>query len=138
MGVGVTRAWGLDDALVGIFVGGMIASSALWLNNVLTKKGLKGNNYLKSISLIVAVFVLTLWTFSLAGLFGPANVYRIFGIERITLGAISGTIVSFAAFFASNEIKKVNRGKVLFNYQTMILTFGALILNVLLFWVVFK
>ena len=37
IGVGVTRSFGLDDSIVGVFVGAMIVSSALWLNNALKK-----------------------------------------------------------------------------------------------------
>jgi len=129
---------GWDDSIVGIFVGAMIVSSALWLNNILKKRSIGGNAFLRISSITVATFVLTILSFYFAGIFGPANTYRIFGMEKIIFGSISGAVVSFAAFFTSNEIKKRNEGKTLFNYQSMTLTFGALILNALIFWMVFK
>jgi len=138
VGVGVTRSLGWDDSIVGIFVGAMIVSSALWLNNILKKRSIGGNAFLRISSITVATFVLTILSFYFAGIFGPANTYRIFGMEKIIFGSISGAVVSFAAFFTSNEIKKRNEGKTLFNYQSMTLTFGALILNALIFWMVFK
>lgn len=138
VGVGVTRSLGWDDSIVGVFVGAMIVSSALWLNNVLKKRNIGGNAFLRIGSITIATFVLTILSFYYAGIFGPANTYRIFGMEKIIFGTISGSIVSFVAFFASNEIKRRNEGRVLFNYQTMILTFGALILNALIFWGVFR
>ena len=138
IGVGVTRALGWDDSIVGVFVGAMIISTALWVNNILKKRNVGGNAFLRIGSITVATFVLTVLGFYYAGIFGPANTYRIFGMEKIIFGSISGAVVSFAAFFASNEIKRRNGGKVLFNYQTMALTFGALILNVLLFWGIFQ
>src|SRR3989338_6085162 len=136
--VGVTRSLGWDDSIVGVFVGAMIVSSALWLNNILKKRNVGGNAFLRISSITIATFVLTVLSFYFAGLFGPANTYRIFGMEKIIFGTISGTIVSFATFFASNEIKRRNKGKVLFNYQTMVLTLGTLILNALLFLMVFR
>ncbi|MDO8460281.1 MAG: hypothetical protein Q7S74_04185 [Nanoarchaeota archaeon] len=138
MGVGVTRSLGWDDSIVGVFVGAMIVSSALWVNNIFKKRNIGGNPFLRIGSITVATFVLTILSFYYAGIFGPANTYRIFGMEKIIFGSISGAIVSFAIFFASNEIKRRNEGKVLFNYQTMTLTFGVLILNALIFWMVFK
>ena len=138
VGVGVTRSLGWDDSIVGVFVGAMIISSALWVNNILKRKKIGGNAFLRVGSITIATFVLTILSFYYAGIFGPANTYRIFGIEKIIFGSISGAIVSFAAFFASNEMKKRNEGKVFFNYQTMALTFGALILNALIFWMVFQ
>ena len=138
VGVGVTRSLGWDDSIVGLFVGAMIVSSALWMNNILKKRNIGGNAFLRIGSLTLATFVLTILSFYFAGIFGPANTYRIFGMEKIIFGTISGSIVSFATFFISNEIKKKNNGKILFSYQTMVLTFGALILNTLIFWMVFQ
>ena len=138
IGVGVTRSLGWDDAIVGVFVGAMIVSSALWLNNILKKRNIGGNTFLRIGSITIATFVLTLLSFYFAGIFGPANTYRIFGMEKIIFGSFSGAVVSFATFFVSNEIKRRNDGKILFNYQTMALTFGALILNALLFWGIFQ
>ena len=138
VGVGVTRSLGWDDSIVGIFVGAMIVSSALWVNNILKKRNIGGNPFLRISSLTIATFVLTVLSFYFAGIFGPANIYRIFGIEKIIFGTVSGSIVSFAAFFASNKVKIKNDGKVLFNYQTMILTFTGLIINTILFWMVFQ
>ena len=137
-GVGITRSLGWDDSIVGVFVGAMIVSSALWLNNVLKKRNIGGNAFLRAGSITLSTLVLTILGFYYAGILGPANNYRIFGMEKIIFGAISGAIVSFAAFFASNEIKRRNEGRVLFNYQTMVLTFGALIFNALIFWKVIK
>lgn len=136
-GVGITRSLGLDDSIVGIFVGAMIVSSALWLNRIFKNKNIGGHNGLRFVSLLILTIVLTLLTFYLAGLFGIGNNYRIFGIERLTFGAISGGIVSLAAFNVSNEIKKRNKNKTLFNYQTISITFLALILNAVIFWRLF-
>src|SRR3989338_3256958 len=138
VGVGVTISLGWDDSIVGVFVGAMIVSSALWVNNIFKKRNMGGNTFLRMGSITAVTFVLTVLSFYYAGIFGPANTYRIFGMERILFGSLSGGVISFAAFFASDEIKKRNEGKILFSYQTMILTFGALILNALLFWAVFK
>jgi len=107
VGVGVTRSLGWDDV------------------------------FLRISSITVATFVLTILSFYYAGLFGPANTYRIFGMEKIIFGTISGAVVSFVAFFTSNEVKRRNDGKVLFDYQTIALTFGVLMLNALLFWGIF-
>jgi len=139
IGVGVTRALGWDDSIVGIFVGAMIVSTALWVNNVMKKRNMGGGNaFLRVGSITVATFVLTVLSFYYAGIFGPANTYRIFGMEKIIFGTISGAVVSFAAFFASNKIKMRNEGKTLFHYQSMAITFGALILNALIFWGIFQ
>ena len=137
VGVGITRSLGWDDSIVGVFVGAMIVSSALWANNLLKKKNIGGSAILRLVSITIATFVLTFLTFYYAGLFGLGNTYRIFGIEKIVFGTLSGSVVSIAAFGISNNIKKNNNGKTKFSYQTMVLTFTSLILNALLFWLIF-
>ncbi len=136
-GVGLTRAWGLDDSIVGVFVGGMIISTALWLENISQKRINKGNKRLRIVSYIVLVSVLTLVSFYYAGLFGLGNTYRIFGIERILFGTISGGVVSLGIFYLSIYLKDKNNGKTLFSYQTMVLSLAALIFNAVLFGVIF-
>lgn len=138
VGVGITRSFGLDDTIVGVFVGAMIVSSALWVNNILKKKRIGGNAFLRISSITFATFVLTVLGFYYAGIYGPANTYRIFGIEKIIFGTFSGGAISLGSFFVSDGIKKRNEGKALFNYQTMVFTFAALILNASIFWMVFK
>ncbi|PIZ82880.1 hypothetical protein COX97_02535 [Candidatus Pacearchaeota archaeon CG_4_10_14_0_2_um_filter_05_32_18] len=135
VGVGITRSFGLDDSIVGVFVGGMIISTALWFNNVLKKRniGIKGNEKLRLLGLIILTSILTLVTFYYAGLFGRGNEFRIFGIESILVGSFSGGILSLGAFYYSNYLKNKNGGKVLFNYQTMIISLIALIVNAGLF-----
>lgn len=137
IGVGITRSFGLDDSIVGVFVGGMIISTALWIDNVLKKKSMgKGNDKLRIFSLILLVSILTLITFYYAGLFGRGNDFRILGIESILVGSVSGGILSLATFYYSNYLKKKNGGRTLFSYQTMILSLAVLIANAILFAII--
>ena len=133
VGVGITRSLGLDDSIVGVFVGGMIISTALWFNNILKKKNFGGNEKLRLFSLIILTSILTLVTFYYAGLFGRGNSFRIFGIESILVGSFSGGVLSLGAFYFSNNLKNKNGGKVLFSYQTMIISLIALVINAGLF-----
>ena len=138
IGVGITRSLGLDDSIIGVFVGGMIISTALWLDNILKKRNMgKGNEKLRLLSLIILTSVLTLVTFYYAGIFGRGNSFRIFGIESILVGSFSGGVLSLASFYYSNHLKNKNGGKALFNYQTMIISFIALIINAGLFALIF-
>ena len=133
VGVSITRALGFDDSIVGVFVGGMIISTALWTNKILKNKGAKGNNALRLGSLIALTAVLTLITFYYAGLFGRGNSFRIFGVESILVGSVSGGLISLVAFYYSNYLKNKNGGRVLFKYQTMIISLATLVANAAVF-----
>lgn len=137
VGVSITRTLGLDDSIVGVFVGGMIISTALWADKILKKRGVNGNRALRLTSLIVLTTVLTLITFYYAGLFGRGNSFRIFGIESILVGSISGGILSLGAFYYSNYLKNKNGGRPMFGYQTMTISLVALIANAALFAFIF-
>src|SRR3989338_3545989 len=67
VGVGVTRSLGWDDSIVGVFVGAMIVSSALWVNKIFKKRSTVGNAFLRIGSITVATFVLTVLSFYFAG-----------------------------------------------------------------------
>ena len=137
VGVSVTRSLGFDDSTVGVFVGGMIISTTLWADKILSKRGVNGNGALRLTSLIVLTTVLTLVTFYYAGLFGRGNSFRIFGIESILVGSLSGGIFSLGAFYYSNYLKNKNGGRPMFSYQTMIISLAALIANAAAFALVF-
>ena len=137
IGVSVTRSLGFDDSIVGVFVGGMIISTALWADKLLKKRGARGNNALRLASLIALTTVLTLVTFYYAGLFGRGNSFRILGVESILVGSLSGGILSLGAFYYSNYLKNKNGGRTLFSYQTMAISLTALIANATLFAFIF-
>src|SRR3989338_8325896 len=66
VGVGFARAYGVDDSIVGVLLGGLIASSALWFNNWLKKKGKKFP--LQESIFVIVSFLLVAIPFYTAGL----------------------------------------------------------------------
>ena len=119
--VTITRWYGLDDSIVGVFVGGMIVASGLWFNN-LAKKFNKGKGYLpfQSGIFLLLSFILTIITFYFADLLGSNNMFKIFGIDRILFGSIIGIIASFAAFKLHDMLRIFNRNRNYFPYQSIL------------------
>ena len=119
--VAVTRWYGLDDSIVGVFVGGMVVATGLWFNN-LAKKFNKGKEYLpfQSGIFLLLSFILTIITFYFANLLGPSNPFKIFGIDRILFGTIIGVIASFTAFKLHDMLRVFNRNRNYFPYQSIL------------------
>ncbi len=119
--VAVTRWYGLDDSIVGVFVGGMVVATGLWVNNLL-KKFNKGKQYLSFQSGIVLLisFILTIITLYFAKLLGPSNPFKIFGIDRILFGTLIGIAVSFLSFKFHDFLRILNRNKNYFPYQSIL------------------
>ncbi len=122
--VAATRFYGMDDMIVGLFIGGFVISTALWFNNILLKRN-KGKNFLpyQSFIMVLVSLLLTFWTFKAAKLIGTATItQQIFGVDKLLAGTTAGTILSLASFESSKFLKRKNNGKVLFPFQTIVLT----------------
>ncbi len=120
--VAITRWYGLDDSIVGVFVGGMVVATGLWMNNLL-KKHNRGKEYIRLQSGIVLLvsFILMIITLYLAKLVGPSNPFKIFGIDRILLGTFIGIVVSFASFKLHDVTRAYNKNKNYLPYQSILI-----------------
>ncbi len=138
--VAATRFYGMDDMIVGLFIGGFVISTALWFNNILLKRN-KGKNFLpyQPFIMVLASLLLTFWTFKAAKLIGTAAIMQqIFGVDKLLAGTTAGTILSLASFEFSKFLKRKNKGNVLFPFQTIVLTLLALAIAGLLVWLLVK
>lgn len=119
VGVAAARYLGLDDAIVGLFLGGFVLSTALWAGSSL-KKRVPFQNAL----LVLLSFALTIIPLYFAGLFEGA---QLFGVNRLLLGVVLGCLVSYAGLLASKKVKE-KRGSVLFPFQTIAFVLLSLVL----------
>lgn len=124
-----SREAGLNDAIVGVFVGGLIISSGLWFNNILKKRYKQVP--LQGLIAVFVSFVLTIITLKTAGLLNGAS--GIFGINNLLAGTITGTVVSISASSLSEAIKK-KKSKTLFPFQTIVFTLVLLGITALIFY----
>ena len=124
-GVALARVFGVDDSISGIFIGAMIASTALWLSKVVKKKI---NFPLQDAAFVVASFALTVIPFYVAGLITNFDMVKsmpahhailglgIFGIDKLLTGIFFGTAGIWFALWLSDAIKE-DRGKSLWPFQ---------------------
>ena len=129
-GLGISRWIGIDDAVMGIWVGGLILSSGFWLADWVSKKSWK-IPYHKTLSvLLMIIFVLP--PLYMAKMIGLAN-NTLWGIDKIVLGTIIGSILFFAGVKLDQYLRTTNEGKVYIYYQKVIapvflLTIGSFVL----------
>ncbi len=151
VGVGVARAYGVNDSIVGLFLGALIASSALWFNKWLKKK----INFPFQEALIVVVsFLLLVIPFYYAGLIIDFEMVKSmpehhgitglgvlglaqFGVDKLLFGTILGTLALWGVFAFSSYIKR-REGRVLFPYQGLVFMTIALMLLTLFLWTATK
>lgn len=131
--VATARFYGVDDLIVGTFVGGFIISTAFWFNKLLRKRN-KRKNYLPfQLTIIVILsFVLTFVSFQSADIVSYAT---FFGIDRILMGIIFGSIVTLVAFGFNDFMRKKNGNKNYVPFQVIFITIGFLLLSVLSYYI---
>ena len=143
-GVGVARFYGVDDSIVGLLLGGFVASSGLWVHNWLKNKK-KINIPVQGLILVALSFLLLAVPLYTAGVITDFEMVMsmpehhsmlgmgVYGIDKLLFGLIVGTILISGTFTLSDSIK-AKRGKRLFAFQGLVFMLTALAIFSLIFW----
>ncbi|MCX8166854.1 MAG: hypothetical protein N3E37_03315 [Candidatus Micrarchaeota archaeon] len=116
-GLGILKEYGIDDLIAGYWLGALTLSSAYWLIDWSTKKGIRFFFRKKIITIsMYAIFVLPLYFMGF--FFQPFN--TIFGFDKLLVGIIVGSIVFHISVKFYEKIKELNNGHALFPYQKVI------------------
>jgi len=146
-GIGIAKAYGVDDSISGLLIGALIASSGLWVHNMLKKR--KINFPLQAFFLVVIMFLLFAVPFYYKGVIINFEMVRsmpeshsmlgmgIYGIDKLLFGMIVGTILISGTFTLSDSIK-AKRGKRLFAFQGFVFMIAALAIFLLIFWLIVR
>jgi len=143
-GIGVVRSIGLDESIVGLFLGAFIASMGFWFNNLLKKRKIKIP--FQGFLVVFASFLFTIIPLYLAGIIRNFEVVKslpelsmfglgVFGIDKLLFGTIIGVVFVGLSFNFSNYVKK-KKGKVIFPYQGIIFMIITLIILSEVFWII--
>ncbi len=119
--IAVARWYGIDDAIVGLFVGGLIISTAIWFNNILKKRN-KGKEYFayQGMILVFASLLFTFISFYFGGLI-DTGIYTLFGIDKLVVGILLGSFVSWLAFYLHDVLRQINKNKNYLPFQAIVL-----------------
>jgi hypothetical protein len=135
-GLGLSRYFGIDDAVSSIWIGGLILSSGFWMADWLNKKKFKklervnkkSMTYL-SLLLMYAVVLIPLKTGGVIG--HPLN--TIMGIDKIIFGTAVGSAMFIFGMWVDKKVRKL-KGKQMFNYQKVAFPVISLVLSSLIIY----
>lgn len=130
-GLAVTRFYGVDDLIVGLWLGAFLVSSALWLGKFFKRFNKKVFVSILTILFMVITFILLYFT----GVISNNPNYLLFGIDKLLIGSILGIVLIPSTIFVSNKIKERN-GKALFPFQTITFVLIALIITSVIIWII--
>jgi len=129
--VGLSRWLGVDDTITGQWIGGLAVSLIIWTVDYLNKKNIRF--YGRKILTVVFYYLIIIWPlyyFSLVG--HPYN--RLWGMDKLILGIIIGSIFFSLAVVAEYFLKKKNDGKTYFPFQKVVFPVGFLLIGSLIFY----
>jgi len=117
-GLGISRWLGIDDSVAGIWLGGLILSSGLWLADWIGKKGWK-MPYKEVISVgLFSLFVIPpLYWGKVIGY--PGN--TLLGVDKVFLGTVIGSVTFLLGVWLDKWLRAANGGKVYIHYQKVII-----------------
>ncbi len=117
-GLGLSRWIGIDDSITGVWVGGLIVSSGLWISSWVKSKNFKLPTNKIFYILIMALFVVP--PMYINGIIGIAG-NTIFSIDKIIFGSIIGIFVFATALQIDTYLRKIHNDKVFIHYQKVLL-----------------
>lgn len=137
-GLGLSRYFGIDDSVIGIWSGGLMVSLTLWTVDWLSKRSWKFLEKVNEKTRIIASFLfwvlLTYPPLFATGVIGhPFN--TILGIDKLVFGSILGFVSFLLGVWADKKVRGI-KGKQLFNFQKVVFPVLSLTIFslVLYFW----
>lgn len=132
-GLGISRWLGIDDSVTGIWIGGLILSSGLWLADWISKKGWRvPYKEVLSVGLFFLFIIPPLYLGKMIGLSG--NI--LWGIDKVLLGTIIGSIIFLFGVWLDKWLRTTNNDKVYVYYQKVIIPVFLLSLASFVFYLI--
>ena len=137
VGVGLSRWLGIDDAITGLWVGGLIVSMITWTESWLEKKNIRfrGRIFVN----IFAYYALIIIPLYYSGIImNPIHAFCACGLDKLLLGIIVG---SFAFWFGASwyfYLKEKNNGHAYFPFQKVVMPILPLIILSIIYYFLTK
>lgn len=136
-GLGLSECLGIDDTIAGLWIGGLLVALIIWTINWFNKKNWRlGNRNARDILIIIFYYGLTIWPLWSKNLIGCQS-NRFWGIDKLILGIIIGSLGFWGATIWYNNLKK-RRGRPHFPFQKIAMPVGALLILSFVFYLLMK
>jgi len=136
-GVGVSRSVGIDDLIVGLWIGGFLASLIMWTEDWLSKKNInfKGRTIV-NILVYLSLMIIPLY---LSGIIGnPLNTFCGCGVDKLLFGIIGGSIAFWCGANWYEYLKEKNNNKAYFPFQKVLMPILTIIILSIIFYFLIK
>lgn len=126
-GLGLSRWFGVDDTVSGVWIGGLIFSSSLWFYSWISKKYPKLHTTFYMLLTTTLMYTLSLIPLVWAGIL----------INRLVIGITTGSITFLLGIWADKKVRKI-KGKQLFHFQKVVFPVAFLLISSIIVWIITK
>jgi hypothetical protein len=134
-GVGLSRWLGIDDTITGLWVGALTTSMIAWTISWLASKNKTFPYYKLIMAFIYYSFIV--FPLALTDIIGhPLN--RIWGIDKLLLGMILGSLVFYGGGYLYQILKIKNNGHAHFPFEKVVMPITPVIILSMLFYFLTK
>jgi len=126
-GLGLSRWFGVDDTVSGVWIGGLIFSSSLWFYSWISKKYPKLHTTFYMLLTTTLMYTLSLLPLIWAGIL----------TNRLVIGITTGSITFLLGIWADKKVRKI-KGKQLFNFQKVVFPVAFLLISSIIVWIITK
>lgn len=134
-GIGLAQYLGIDDTITGIWIGGLIVSLIAWTIHWLDKKNMHFCG--RKIFITIIYYGITIVPLYIYGIMGH-TLNKMWGIDKILLGIIVGSVIFFSGVISYGQLKKKNNNKAYFPFQKVIMPILPLIILSIIFYYLTK
>ena len=134
-GISVTHWLGVDDTITGLWIGGFVVSLIMWTVYWLDSKNIrfKGRKMLTTLAYYLIIIV-PLYPLGFMG----NSLNTLWGIDKLLLGIILGSISFFLGGIYYFYLKNRNAGRAYFPFQKVVMPVTPLIVLSMLFYFITK
>jgi hypothetical protein len=139
-GVGIAEEFGVDDIVIGLWIGGLTISLVFWTLDWLKKKKITSlwaeplTIFFYFLAVILPLFFLKTNGYPIIG----KELNKFWGIDKMLLGILTGSILFFSGARFYEHLKKRNKGRAHFPYQKVVMPIAPLIIASIIFYFITK
>lgn len=131
-GVGVSRWLGIDDSVTGLWVGALIVSVILWTIDWLEKKHVRFTA--RGAVVAIAYYAITIVPLYFTGFFANSLSSIAFGLDKLMLGVVVGSIAFWAGAEWYSFLKEQNGGHAHFPFEKVVLPVAPVLIMSIIFY----
>lgn len=124
-GLWLAQKLGIDESIIGLWLGGIIISAAMWMYTILQRKHISFP-YL-GVALIGIYYLAAILALRFSGSIGTSP-QPIFGLDRILFGMILGSVVFILTINWYRYMKFKNNNHAFFPFQKIVMTLSSLLI----------